>query len=239
MATKKGSLTWLGHATFFIETPGGKKVVIDPWVTTNPSTPHEWQKLERFSGVDLILVTHGHGDHLGDVVSIAKAHNPTVVAMVETAIYLANQGVGKATGMNKGGSTTLEGITITVTDARHSSGIQDGENLLYGGEPCGFILTLENGTRIYHAGDTCVFGDMALIRELYHPTIALLPIGDYYTMGPLEAAKAVELLSPKIVVPMHYGTFPLLTGTPEKLADLIRHLPVQLVPLKPGESLPL
>jgi L-ascorbate metabolism protein UlaG (beta-lactamase superfamily) len=232
-------LTWLGHATFLLETPGKKRVLIDPWITGNPATP---EALRDPGDLDLILLSHGHSDHTGDVIRLAKEKQPAgVLAMVELAGWLGSQGVEKAVGFNKGGSHQAEGITVTLTDAHHSSSIE-GPNgsIVYTGEPAGMIITLENGYRIYFAGDTCVFGDMALIGELYEPDLAMLPIGDFFTMGPREAAKAVELLGVKHVLGMHYGTFPALSGTPQGLRDELakRGLSDVLVEeLAPGDTL--
>jgi L-ascorbate metabolism protein UlaG (beta-lactamase superfamily) len=232
-------LTWLGHATFLLETPGKKRVLIDPWITGNPATP----EAQRDPGdLDLILLSHGHSDHTGDVIRLAKEKHPSgVLAMVELAGWLGSQGVEKAVGFNKGGSYQAEGITVTLTDAHHSSSMEgpDG-SIVYTGEPAGLIITLENGYRIYFAGDTCVFGDMALIGELYEPDLAMLPIGDFFTMGPREAAKAVELLGVKRVLGMHYGTFPALSGTPQGLRDELAKRGLQDVvveELAPGGTL--
>jgi L-ascorbate metabolism protein UlaG (beta-lactamase superfamily) len=210
-------LTWFGHATFRLETPGGKRVMIDPWITGNPKCP---EALQDPGDLDLILVSHGHSDHTADVARLAKEKGAAVLCMIELADWFESQGVENAQGFNKGGSHTAEGIKVTLVDAHHSSSIQDENGAtVYTGEPAGMIITLENGYKIYFAGDTCVFGDMALIGELYAPDLAMLPIGDFFTMGPLEAAKAVELLGVKRVLGMHYGTFGLLVGTPQGLRD--------------------
>ena len=232
-------LTWIGHASFILETPGGKRALIDPWMTGNPVCP---ESLHDPGDVDLILLSHGHSDHTADVVRLAKEKSPAaVMCMIELGDYLGSKGVENIIGGNKGGTLSAEGISVTLTHAFHSSsyGEEDG-TIVYTGEPAGLIITLENGYRIYFAGDTTVFGDMALIAELYRPDLAMLPIGDFFTMGPMEAAKAVELLGVKHVVPMHYGTFPLLTGTPQGLRDELakRGLnDVEVEELKPGETL--
>ena len=232
-------LTWLGHATFLLETPGKKRVLIDPWITGNPACP---EALRDPGAVDLILLSHGHSDHTGDVIRLAKEKQPAgVLAMVELAGWLGSQGVEKAVGFNKGGSYQAEGITVTLTHAHHSSSMEgpDG-SIVYTGEPAGLIITLEDGYRIYFAGDTCVFGDMALIGELYEPDLAMLPIGDFFTMGPREAAKAVELLGVRRVLGMHYGTFPALHGTPQGLRDELAKRGLQDVvveELSPGDTL--
>jgi L-ascorbate metabolism protein UlaG (beta-lactamase superfamily) len=225
-------ITWLGHATFRIETLGGKTVLIDPWVAGNPKCPEKEKNLAK---VDVMLCTHGHGDHIGDAVEIAKKHDPMVVGMPELCGWLEGKGVKRVSGMNKGGTQTVGDIKVTMVHAVHSSGIQDGNHMVYGGEACGYVVEFSNGMKIYHAGDTCVFGDMAIIREIYAPAICMLPIGDHYTMGPREAAYACKLLKPKMVVPMHYGTFPVLTGTPAEFRKLVPDFDVR--EMKPGETI--
>lgn len=233
--TRGNKLTWLGHATFKITTPSGKVIVVDPWVDGNPVCPKAAQKLTR---VDTVLITHGHGDHIGDAVKIAKKFKPQMISIYETSLWLASKGVKNTTGMGKGGTIKAGEIEVTMVNALHSNGIEDGKKMIYGGEPCGYIVRLPGGLRIYHAGDTAVFGDMKLIAELYEPEVAMLPIGDNYTMGPREAAMAIRLLNVKHVVPMHYGTFPVLTGTPEELKKLTRDIPeLEIHALKPGESI--
>jgi L-ascorbate metabolism protein UlaG (beta-lactamase superfamily) len=232
-------LTWIGHASFILDTPGGKRALIDPWMTGNPVAP---ESLQDPGDVDLILLSHGHSDHTGDVIRLAKEKSPAaVMCMIELGDYLGSKGVENIMGGNKGGTLSSEGVSVTLTHAFHSSswGEEDG-TIVYTGEPAGLIITLENGYRIYFAGDTTVFGDMALIGELYKPDLAMLPIGDFFTMGPMEAAKAVELLGVKHVLGMHYGTFPLLTGTPQGLRDELAKrglTDVVVEELKPGETL--
>jgi len=235
LETHGNKLTWLGHATFKITTPSGKVIVVDPWVDGNPVCPKAAKKLSR---VDTVLITHGHGDHIGDAVKIAKKFKPQVISIYETSLWLASKGVKNTTGMGKGGTIKAGEIEVTMVNALHSNGIEDGKKIIYGGEPCGYIVRLPGGLRIYHAGDTAIFGDMKLIAELYEPEVAMLPIGDYYTMGPREAAMAIRLLNVKHVVPMHYGTFPVLTGTPEELKRLSQDIPgLEIHALKPGESI--
>ena len=226
-------LTWLGHAAFRLDSPGGKRIYVDPWLTGNPSCPEFEQDPER---VDLIALTHGHGDHVGDTVELWKKFKPPVIAVVELRAWLTNQGVEADTPQNpnKGGTIDVDGVRVTMTDANHSSSTEDGT---YAGEPAGIVLELEDGFSIYFAGDTNVFGDMALIRRIYEPDVAVLPIGDHFTMGPREAAVALELLGVKRCVPCHYGTFPLLSGTPEELAKLAPD--VELITPKPGETVEL
>jgi L-ascorbate metabolism protein UlaG (beta-lactamase superfamily) len=208
-----GTLTWLGHASFRLDTPGGKRIYVDPWLG-GPTFPESEKPIER---IDVLVLTHGHSDHAGSAVEICKQHGPPVVSIVEITGWLAKQGVEKGLeipGINKGGTRTIDGVSFTLTDARHSSSADDGSYL---GDPAGVVITLEDGYTLYFSGDTCAFMDMQLIARLHEPDIAILPIGDHFTMGPREAAVALELLGVKRCVPGHYGTFPLLTGTPDQL----------------------
>src|SRR3954471_24593980 len=227
------TLTWLGHASFRLDSPGGKRIYVDPWLNGNPSCPESEQEPER---VDLIALTHGHGDHVGDTVELWKKFKPPVIAVVELRAWLTNQGVEADTPQhpNKGGTIDVDGVKVTMTDANHSSSTEDGT---YAGEPAGIVLELEDGFSIYFAGDTNVFGDMALIRRIYEPDVAVLPIGDHFTMGPREAAVALEQLGVKRCVPCHYGTFPLLSGTPEELAALAPG--VDVADIEPGTTVEL
>jgi L-ascorbate metabolism protein UlaG (beta-lactamase superfamily) len=227
-----GTLTWLGHASFRIDTPGGKRIYVDPWLS-GPTCPARERQPDR---VDAILLTHGHGDHVGDTVSLFEHFAPRVIALAELRQWLQGQGVDGAAGSdpNKGGTVDVDGIHVTLTDANHSSSVS-GQYL---GEPTGLVVTLEDGTTIYFAGDTNVFGDMQLIGRLYAPHVAVLPIGDHYTMGPKEAALALELLAVKRCVPCHWGTFPLLTGTPEQLRELVPD-DVEIVDVAPGGTVEL
>jgi L-ascorbate metabolism protein UlaG (beta-lactamase superfamily) len=225
-------ITWLGHATFRIQTPAGKTVLVDPWVMGNPKCPANEKSV---TSVDTMLVTHGHGDHIGNAVEIASKFNPRVVGNPELCGWLEKKGVKHTAEMNKGGTQQVDDIKVTMVHADHSCGITDGDQTIYGGEACGYVIEFENGIKIYHAGDTNVFGDMAIIRDLYAPEIAMLPIGDHYTMGPREAAYACSLLKPNSVIPMHFGTFPVLTGTPAELSKLARG--VQVVEMKPGQTI--
>jgi L-ascorbate metabolism protein UlaG (beta-lactamase superfamily) len=221
-------LTWLGHAAFRLDADG-KRIYIDPFLNGNPKCPEGERTPER---VDVIAITHGHGDHVGDTVELAKQHGATVVAPVELAGWLGSQGVENVKDPNKGGTAEVDGIRFTMTHAQHSSSNDDGA---YMGEPCGIVVRAE-GKTVYFAGDTNVFGDMAtVIARLYKPDIAVLPIGDHYTMGPDEAALAVELLGVTRVVPGHWGTFPALTGTPDALQEKVGS-GVTVEKLEPGDS---
>ncbi len=228
-------ITWLGHSTFRVNTPSGQVVLIDPWVMGNPSCPEALKKVERLNGM---FITHGHGDHLGDAVALARAHKPLIVAIYEVCLWLNSKGIQNTLPMSKGGTQKAGEIEVTMVNALHSSGIEDEGKIVYGGEPCGYVLRLPGGLTMYHAGDTAVFGDMKLIGELYQPELACLPIGDLYTMGPREAAVAIRLLGVRHVIPMHYGTFPVLTGTPAMLRDLTQDIAgLEIHALKRGESL--
>ena len=224
------SLTWLGHASFRLDTPGGKRVYVDPWLG-NPKCPDAEKEPER---IDVIALTHGHSDHVGETVELTKRFSPrAVVAMVELKGWLQGQGaeVDDLPGPNKGGTVEVEGIKFTLTNAFHSSSSSDGDYL---GEAAGLVITLEDGRAIYFAGDTCVFSDMQLIGRLYSPELAVLPIGGHFTMDPREAAVALELLAVRRCVPCHFGTFPLLRGTPDELRRLAEG--VEIVELQPGET---
>jgi L-ascorbate metabolism protein UlaG (beta-lactamase superfamily) len=229
-----GSLTWLGHATFRLDSPGGKRAYVDPWLE-NPKCPETEKEPER---VDLIALTHAHGDHLGQTIELAKKFGCPVIAMVEIRDWLSTQGLPEDDGEapNKGGTVEMAGIKITMTDARHSSSVwQDGVLAL--GEAAGLVFELEDGKKVYFAGDTCVFGDMQLIGRIYEPDLAVLPIGGHFTMDPREAAVALELLGTKRCLPCHWGTFPLLAGTPDELKRLAPG--VEVLTPEPGESVEL
>ena len=226
------SITWLGHGTFLLRTPAGKRVLFDPWLTGNPSCPEAMKKPPK---VDVILVSHGHFDHIDDLLLCARDSGAAVVGIFELCDWLGRKGIQNTSPMNKGGSQTIAGLRVTMTDARHSSGYVDNGQMVYMGEPAGYVVTLEDGRSIYYSGDTCLFGDMRLIGEMYKPEIAFLPIGDRFTMDPAAAARACEFLGVRQVVPMHWGTFPLLTGTPGELKKLVPR-GVEVLELKPGET---
>lgn len=225
-------VTYLGQSAFRIVSPGGLNIVIDPFLSNNPKTPADQKEVDK---ADLILVTHGHGDHLGDTLAIAQKTNASIVVMAELATYLGKKGAKNVIRMNKGGSVNLKGIRVTMVNAQHSSSVTEGDQVIYTGEPVGFIVRLENGFTIYHAGDTSVMSDMKIFGDLYQPNLALLPIGSHFTMDPAEAAYACKLLRPQFVIPMHYGTFPVLTGTPEEFKRLLQDQPgIKLMVLNPG-----
>jgi L-ascorbate metabolism protein UlaG (beta-lactamase superfamily) len=223
----------LGHSTFLFRSPRGKRLLIDPWIATNPACPESAKKI---SSLDLMLLTHGHDDHIADAIPIARATAARVIAPYELAIWLEKKGLQSTTGMNHGGTVDALGLAITMVPAVHSSSIEEDGRRFYAGNPCGYVIRFEDDVTVYFAGDTALFGDMRLIAELYRPDIAFLPIGSRYTMGPEEAARACDLLAVKQVVPMHYGTFPALTGTPARLRELVEPRGVQVLELRPGES---
>jgi L-ascorbate metabolism protein UlaG (beta-lactamase superfamily) len=229
----KLSITWFGHSTLLLTTPSGKRVIVDPWLNGNPACP---DALKKPPTVDLILVTHGHSDHMDDLVSIARESGAPVVGIFELCTWLGQKGVANTVPMNKGGAVQVAGLTITMVDARHSSGYVDNGAIVYLGEAAGFIVRLEDGVTVYLAGDTGLFGDMRLIGEMYTPDLAVLPIGDRFTMGPEAAARACELLNVRQVLPIHWGTFPLLTGTPDAFRTLVAPKGVEVLDLKPGET---
>ena len=223
-------ITWLGHGTVQLVLPGGETLLFDPWTEGNPKFPSDYE----IQNIDTILVSHGHFDHIHDAVSLAKKFNAKVVGIYETCHWLEKQGVAECRAMNKGGSQKVGSVTITMTHAVHSCGITDTDgSIIYGGEAAGYVVTFEEGRSIYFAGDTNVFSDMELIAELYKPELAFLPIGDLFTMGPRAAAVACRLLNVKTVIPMHFGTFPALTGTPAQLQKLAPETEIR--ELKPGE----
>jgi L-ascorbate metabolism protein UlaG (beta-lactamase superfamily) len=224
-------ITWLGHSTFVVQT-GETRILIDPWVQNNPACPDE---LKDPGPLDVILVTHAHFDHIGDALEIGRSTGATIVSIAETSKWLSKKGLDNLIDMNKGGTVEVSGVRAHMTHAVHSCGITDGDEILYGGEAAGFVLELPGGFRLYHAGDTAVFSDMALIGKLLAPDWALLPIGDHYTMGPRSAAEAIRLLGVKTVVPMHFGTFPVLTGTPDDLARETSDVDgLEIIDLEPG-----
>jgi L-ascorbate metabolism protein UlaG (beta-lactamase superfamily) len=228
------ALTWLGHATFRFDTPGGKRVYVDPFLG-NPKCPEGEKEPER---IDLIALTHGHDDHVGDTLALAQKFGCQVVAPVELAdwlVWMKGLDQEKVHDPNKGGTVDVDGVKVTLTHAQHSSSTFDEDHMVYLGEPVGLVFETENGTKLYFAGDTNVFGDMQLIKRLYAPDVAILPIGGHFTMDPREAAVALEFLGVDRCVPCHYGTFPILAGTPDELRELAPN--VEVLTPEPGETI--
>ena len=233
MESSQGArITWLGHATVLIQTAKGTNILIDPFIVDNPRYPKDFKLPSK---IHFVLLTHGHGDHISDVVPVAEKHDSTVVAIYELADYVSKQGVEKTIGMNLGGTVQLEEVAASMVEAKHSSGAQDKHGTHYVGIAAGYVLTIPDSPVVYHAGDTAVFGDMKLIGEFYHPEVALLPIGGHFTMGPKDAALASRFLGAKTILPLHFGTFPPLKGSPGELATLV-DAGVRVVQWSPGET---
>jgi len=230
------NITWLGHATLQLTLSDGRVVLIDPWLTGNPSCPANLKKPTR---CDMICLTHGHSDHIGDVAALVKAFNPVVFGNYDLCTVLSKQcGGGRFEGMNTGGSLTVDGVRVTLTQAFHSSGVETAGGLMYGGMPNGVVTAAPGLATVYHAGDTDVFGDMKLIAQLHAPKVGILPIGDRFTMGAKGAALAAEMLQPAAILPCHYKTFPLLAQSAEPFREALSptlrgrlHVP------EPGQSI--
>jgi len=227
------SFTWLGHATFLFRSPGGKRILIEPWVQSNPACPEASKKI---GALDLILITHGHSDHTGDAVSIARSTGAHVIANYEICLWLEAKGIQNTAPMGQGGTQQIGDIAITMVNAVHGSSVFEDGRVVGLGQAGGYVIRFEDGLTTYFAGDTDIFGDMRLIAEMYRPTMAFLPIGDRFTMGPAAAARATEMLGVRQVVPMHYATFPFLTGTVAELRRLVEPKAVQVLELQPGET---
>lgn len=230
-------VTYLGHSTIRCDLPSGEVVLMDPWVQGNPACPEDLKSFER---IDAMLITHGHFDHINDAVELAKRHQPKiVVANVEICQWLETKGVENCSGMNIGGSQDVLGARVTMVRAEHSSGILDGDRFIYGGTATGLVVRLDSGFTFIHCGDTGLFSDMQLIGEFHRPELGFVPIGDHFTMGPREAARACEWLGLERVVPIHWGTFPVLVGRPEELDEALKAAGCEckVVALAPGETL--
>jgi L-ascorbate metabolism protein UlaG (beta-lactamase superfamily) len=226
-------MTWLGHATCLFRFPDGTTLLADPWLKGNPACPPKWHQPPRVDGV---LVSHGHSDHVSDAATVARASDAAVVANFEICTWLGRKGVRNTRPMNKGGTVQVGGVRITMVDALHSSSFDENGVTQYLGEAAGFVLRADGAPTVYFAGDTGIFGDMRLIADLYQPVIACLPIGDVFTMGPEQAARACAFLGVRQVLPIHHGTFPVLTGTPDQLRALVAPQGVEVLDLKPGET---
>jgi L-ascorbate metabolism protein UlaG (beta-lactamase superfamily) len=234
------TISWLGHGTFHITTPGGKRLLMDAWVDTNPSCPDEWKQRIKTEGVDAIFVTHGHFDHIVDLLALATLTDAKIVCMFDLVSWLTAKGVGeeRIVGFNKGGTVEVAGVHATMTKAEHSSTYNDNGTLVSLGEAVGYVLRMENGFTIYHTGDTAVTYDMLIVGDLYQPDLTILPIGDHFTMDPRQAAYALKLIRSKYAIPGHFGTFPALKGRPDQLREHAKEFGVQVevIGLKPGES---
>jgi L-ascorbate metabolism protein UlaG (beta-lactamase superfamily) len=247
--SNRTEVQWLGQATFKITTPGGKVIVVDPWLTSNPKTPPAYKNLESLGKVDLILVTHGHNDHFADAPALAKLNNVPVygpAGLMQSVVALDILPATQAVRFGKSGTVTPLGpdIKITAVHAEHSSELgwknpATGKDEVHvGGEPVGYIIELENGFKIYHMGDTGLFGDMKFIGDYYKPDLALMPIGGHFVMSPKDAAMATrEWLHPRYVIPMHYGTTPQLKGTPAEYSAALGHSKIKVMAINPGDKL--
>ena len=241
----KVHLLWLGQSCFRLTTPGGKNIMIDPFILQNPKTPAEWKDLDKLGKIDLVLVSHAHGDHFGDAPAIVKKNHIQMWGPAGLADTLNELGIltpEEAPRMNKGGTITPlgPGIAISQTRADHSSEFAyvnpetKKREIHVGGEPVGFIIKLENGFTIYHMGDTNLFSDMKLIADYYKPDLILVPIGGHFVMDPKEAALATKMISPKLAIPIHYGTFPQLKGTPEEYQAALGRTRTKVIVMTPG-----
>ena len=237
---RETTITWIGHGTFHIKTPGGKKILLDAWVDTNPVATDEWKAKVKHEGLDAIFISHGHFDHIVDLLSLATLTDAKIVCMFDMVGWLKDQGVEeeRLIGFNIGGTVEVAGIRATMVAAQHSSTYNDNGQIIPMGDPVGYVLRMENGFTIYHTGDTAVTYDMLIVGDLYQPDLTILPIGDLFTMDPRQAAYALKLIRSKYAIPGHYGTFPLLKGTPEELRQHAKEFSVnvEVIAIAPGES---
>jgi L-ascorbate metabolism protein UlaG (beta-lactamase superfamily) len=229
------TITWLGHSAFLVSLPSGQRLAFDPWLG-NPKCPGAFKKPESLGKVDLVLVSHGHDDHASDIVAVARATGAPIVCQFEVGQFLTGRGVTNVKDMGIGGTQTVAGVHVTMTQAVHSSSTMVQGQLVYLGTAAGFVVKAPGAPTIFYAGDTGLFGDMKMIGEVYAPDIAFLPIGDHYTMGPDTAAIAAKWLGVRQVVPMHWGTFPLLTGTPAALKAALAGTGIDVLELQAGET---
>jgi L-ascorbate metabolism protein UlaG (beta-lactamase superfamily) len=233
---ERPKFVYLGHSTVRCDLPTGEVMLIDPWVANNPACP---DTLKEFDRIDAMLITHAHFDHIGDAVELAQRYRPSVVvANFETCHWLESKRVEATSAMNIGGSQEVLDTRVTMVRADHSCGILDGDQILYGGTAGGYVVRMASGYTFYHAGDTGLFSDMQLIAETYRPELAFVPIGDLFTMGPHEAARACKFLEARQVIPVHWQTFPVLTGTPAELERQLADLGCrcEVLALEPGQS---
>jgi L-ascorbate metabolism protein UlaG (beta-lactamase superfamily) len=244
---EKTELLWLGQAVFRINTPSGKVILIDPFITQNPKTPAEWKDLDKLGKLDVILVTHAHGDHIGDAPTLAKKQNIQMwgpAGLADTLVELGILTPELAPRMAKGGTIHPIGpdVAITQIHAEHSSEFvyvnpeTKKREVHVGGEPVGYIIKLENGFTIYHMGDTGLFGDLTLIGQRYRPDLLLIPIGGHFVMDPSDAAEATRMIRPHFAIPMHYGTTPQLAGTPEQYIAALGKTATDVKVMQPGET---